>query len=222
MLHAAGALLVMSVNPLSLGVLRPPGSWGADIAVGDAQPLGIPSCFGGPSAGFLAARESLLRRMPGRIVGQSVDRDGKRAFLLTLQAREQHIKRERATSNICSNQALAALAVTIHLAVLGPLGLRETALQCLQKAHYLRDRMLRELPVESASRRPFFNEFALSLRRSPAEVIARMEEEGFYAGTDLGAMEPERRAGLLGVAVTERRSRGEMDRYVEAMKGVLR
>jgi glycine dehydrogenase subunit 1 len=220
-LHAAGALLIVSANPLSLGILKPPGEWGADIAVGDTQPLGLAPSFGGPSAGYLAARESLLRRMPGRIVGQSVDREGKRAFLLTLQAREQHIKRERATSNICSNQALAALAVTVHLATLGPAGFRETAEQCLQKAHYLHDRMLRELPVEGAARRPFWNEFTLRLKKDPAAVIARMEEEGFYAGVDLGALEGGCRAGLLGVAVTERRTLPEMDRYVEAMRRVL-
>jgi glycine dehydrogenase subunit 1 len=221
LVHAAGALFVMSVNPVSLGVLRPPGAWGADIAVGDGQPLGIPSSFGGPSVGFLAARESLLRRMPGRIVGESIDRDGKRAYLLTLQAREQHIKRERATSNICSNQALAALAVTVHLAALGPNGLREVGEQCMQKARYLHDRLLRELRVEPAGRKPFFDEFALRLPRDPAVVIERMEQEGFYAGTDLGALEPSRRAGLLGVAVTERRTRDELDRYVAAMKRVL-
>jgi glycine dehydrogenase subunit 1 len=222
LVHAVGALLVVSVNPLSLGILEPPGRLGADIAVGDAQTLGLPQSFGGPSVGFMAARESLLRRMPGRIVGESIDRDGKRAYLLTLQAREQHIKRERATSNICSNQALAALAVTVHLATLGPAGLRETAEQCLRKAHYLRDAMLRELPVLAAAERPFFDEFAVRPPRPPRAVIEAMQEEGFLAGVDLGALEPGRRDGLLSVAVTERRSRAEMDRYVEAMKKVLR
>ena len=222
LVHAAGALLIMSVNPLSLGVLKPPGAWGADIAVGDGQPLGLWSSFGGPSVGFMAAREGLLRRMPGRIVGESVDRDGKRAYLLTLQAREQHIKRERATSNLCSNQALAALAVTVHLSVLGPRGLRETAERCLQKAHYLHDRVLGELPVEPASPGPFFNEFTVRPRVAPSVVVERMEAEGFLAGVDLGLLDPALRSGLLGVAVTERRTREEMDRYVEAMKRVLR
>jgi glycine dehydrogenase subunit 1 len=219
--HAVGALLIQSANPLSLGVLDPPGELGADIAVGDAQPLGLPQSYGGPTVGFIAAREALLRRLPGRIVGQSVDREGRRAYLLTLQAREQHIKRERATSNICSNQALAALAVTVHLATLGPQGLQETAEQCVQKAHYLHDRMARELPVQPVSDGPFFNEFALRLRRDPAEVVRAMESEGFYAGIPLAALEPGRYDGLLGVAVTERRTRAEMDRYVDAMRRVL-
>ena len=222
LVHSAGALFVMSVNPLSLGILKPPGAWGADMAVGDGQPLGIPSSFGGPSVGFMAARESLLRRLPGRIVGQSVDRDGRRAFLLTLQAREQHIKRERATSNICSNQALAALAMTVHLSVLGPRGLEQTARLCLGKAHYLHDRMLKELEVEDASPGAFWNEFTVRPRMPPSVVIERMEAEGFLAGVDLGLLDPASRQGLLCVAVTERRTKGEMDGYLRAMERVLR
>jgi glycine dehydrogenase subunit 1 len=225
LVHAAGSLLVMSANPMSLSVLRSPGEWGADVAVGDVQPFGIPSYFGGPSAGYITARETLLRKMPGRIVGQSLDRQGRRAYLLTLQAREQHIKRERATSNICSNQALAALAATIYLATMGRRGLRRVAEHCLQKAHYLHDRLL-ELPgVRPLHDRPFFHEFSIVLPRDPQVVLERMEAEGFYAGVDLGRLDPQNGkaagGGVLTVAVTEARTRDELERYVESLGRVL-
>jgi glycine dehydrogenase subunit 1 len=225
LVHAGGALLVVSANPMSLAVLRSPGEWGADVAVGDVQPFGIPTYFGGPSAGYITAREALLRKMPGRIVGQSLDRQGRRAYLLTLQAREQHIKRERATSNICSNQSLAALAATVYLATMGPQGLRAVGEQCLQKAHYLHGRLL-ELPgVRPVHDRPFFNEFSLLLPRDPQKVLADMEAQGFYAGVDLGRLDRVNgRAaggGVLTVAVTEARTRDELDRYVETMRKAL-
>jgi len=220
--HENGSLLIVSANPLSLGVLRSPGEWGADIAVGDTQPLGLPSYFGGPSAGYIAATDKLLRKMPGRIAGQSLDQDGKRAFLLTLQAREQHIKRERATSNICSNQALAALATTVYLAVLGRRGIREVAEQNLHKAHYLYARLLEQTPARGMYDRPFFNEFPVLLPGTVSELLPRMEEAGFFAGVDLHRLDPAMPDGALLVAVTERRSREEMDRYVEAWKEVLR
>ena len=224
--HANGSLLVVCANPLSLGVLRPPGQWGADVAVGDVQPFGLPSYFGGPSAGYITAREALLRKMPGRIVGQSLDRQGRRAFLLTLQAREQHIKRERATSNICSNQALAALAAAVYLAAVGRGGFRQVAEQCLHKAHYLYDRVLEVPGVKPLHERPFFNEFSLVLPKDTKLVLAAMEEEGFFAGVDLGGLDPELAAGsgksVLTVAVTEARTREEMDRYADALRRVLR
>jgi glycine dehydrogenase subunit 1 len=226
LVHEAGSLLVLAVNPMSLGVLRSPGQWGADVAVGDVQPFGIPSYFGGPSAGYITARESLLRKMPGRIVGQSLDRQGRRAFLLTLQAREQHIKRERATSNICSNQALAALAATVYLAAAGRRGIRQVSEQCLQKAHYLHQRLLAIPKLEPLHEQPFFNEFTLRLPKDADTVLADMEAEGFFAGVDLSRLDPE--AGsepvhrTLTVAVTEARTREEMDRYVETMRRVLR
>ncbi|UCF97906.1 MAG: aminomethyl-transferring glycine dehydrogenase subunit GcvPA [Spirochaetaceae bacterium] len=220
--HANGALLVVSANPLSLGVLKPPGDWGADIAVGDTQPLGLSTYFGGPSAGYITATEKLLRKMPGRIAGQSLDRDGRRAFLLTLQAREQHIKRERATSNICSNQALAALATTVYLAALGKRGIREVAEQNLRKAHYLQTRLLEATNAEALFARPFFNEFPIVLPKRAAEVLPRMEESGFYAGVDLHRLDPTVSDRTMLVAVTERRTREEMDRYVKALKEVLR
>jgi glycine dehydrogenase subunit 1 len=219
--HENGSLLIVSANPLSLGLLKPPGEWGADIAVGDTQPLGLPSYFGGPSVGYITATEKLLRKMPGRIAGQSLDQEGARAFLLTLQAREQHIKRERATSNICSNQALAALATTVYLASLGRRGIREVAEQNLHKAHYLHRRLLEQTPAEAMYDRQFFNEFPVVLPRPAAEVLPRMEEAGFYAGVELHRLDPKLPEGAVLIAVTERRTREEMDAYVEAMKGAI-
>jgi glycine dehydrogenase subunit 1 len=221
-LHDNGSLLILSTNPLSLGVLKPAGEWGADIGIGDTQPLGLPSYFGGPSVGYITATEKLLRKMPGRIAGQSLDREGKRAFLLTLQAREQHIKRERATSNICSNQALAALATTVYLATLGRQGIREIADQNTQKAHYLYGRLANETPAKPLFDRPFFNEFPIVLPNKAADVLPRMEEKGFFAGVDLHRLDPSIPNGALAIAVTEKRTCGEMDAFVEALKEVLR
>jgi len=226
--HAAGALLVQCADPLSLGALRSPGDWGADVAAGDAQPCGLPSYFGGPTVGYLAARQAYLHRLPGRIAGQSVDRDGRRAFVLTLQAREQHIKRERATSNICSNQALAALAVAVYLASVGRQGLAEAARQSAAKAHYLAERLGRETRARPLAARPFFLEFPLELPGPAAPVLKDMEEQGFFAGLPLERLAPElapdgAEAGrLILVAVTEKRTREELDRYVQAMKRILK
>ena len=189
--HAAGALLVQLADPLTLGALRSPGDWGADVAAGDAQPCGLPPYFGGPTVGYLAARQALLHRLPGRIAGQSVDRDGRRAFVLTLQAREQHIKRERATSNICSNQALAALAVAVYLASVGRHGLAEAARQSAAKAHYLAERLGRETRARPLAARPFFLEFPVVLPGPAAPVLKRMEEQGFFAGLPLERLAPE-------------------------------
>jgi glycine dehydrogenase subunit 1 len=221
-LHDNGSLLILSANPLSLGVLKPAGEWGADIAIGDTQPLGLPSYFGGPSVGYITAAKKLLRKMPGRIAGQSLDQEGKRAFLLTLQAREQHIKRERATSNICSNQALAALATTVYLATLGRQGIREGAEQNTQKAHYLYGQLVKETAAEPLFDCPFFNEFPIVLPKKAADVLSQMEERGFYAGVDLGRLDPSIPEETLAIAVTERRTREEIDAFVEALKEVLR
>jgi glycine dehydrogenase subunit 1 len=224
--HAAGALLVQSADPLSLGVLRSPGDWGADVAAGDAQPCGLPPYFGGPTVGYLAARQAFLHRMPGRIAGQSVDRDGRRAFVLTLQAREQHIKRERATSNICSNQALAALAVAVYLVSAGKRGLAEAARQSAAKAHYLAERLGRETGAKPLAAHPFFLEFPLLLPAASAPVLRRMEAEGFFAGLPLERLAPELAPAdaerIILVAVTEKRTREELDRYVDALKRILK
>jgi glycine dehydrogenase subunit 1 len=230
--HANNSLLVISSNPISLGVLKSQGEWGADLAVGDTQPCGLPATFGGPSVGYIAARRSLLRKMPGRIVGQSLDKDQRRAYLLTLQAREQHIKRERATSNICSNQALAALATTVYLATLGRQGLKQLSLLNAQKAHYLYNRLTGELSLKPLYRAPFFNEFSVRLPGDPAALLSRMEEEGIFAGLELASFYPESAqsaqsaqsaeyADVITVAVTEKRTRQDLDRYVDAMKRIL-
>jgi glycine dehydrogenase subunit 1 len=198
------------------------------VAAGDAQPCGLPCYFGGPTAGYLAARQAYLHRLPGRIAGQSVDRDGRRAFVLTLQAREQHIKRERATSNICSNQALAALAVAVYLASVGRQGLAEAARQSAAKAHYLAGRLGRETRARPLAARPFFLEFPLELPGPAAPVLQGMEEQGFFAGLPLEGLAPElapdgtEAERIILVAVTEKRTREELDRYVEALKRILK
>ena len=223
MVHDSKALLAVSSNPLSLGMLRSQGEWGADIGFGDTQVFGLHPCFGGPTVGYIAARQAHLRKMPGRIVGQSRDTEGKRAFVLTLQAREQHIKRERATSNICSNQALAALATTVHLAAVGKEGLKEAAQQNFRKAHYLYDRLVSELPVKPLYDRPFFNEFTLVLEsKDAASVLAAMEKKGILGGIALTSFLPDASPKALIVAVTEKRTREELDRYVEVMREVLK
>lgn len=219
--RAAGALFVTSVDPISLGILEPPGSYGADIAVGEGQPLGLGLGFGGPYLGFLAAREAFLRQLPGRIAGRTVDARGRRGFVLTLQAREQHIRREKATSNICSNQALMALAATVYLSLMGPEGLRCVADLCLEKAHYAAGRLTAVPGVSLAFDRPFFKEFALRLPRPAAAVLAGLAERGFLAGPDLAPLGPET-AGCILVAVTEKRTRAEIDALAAALEEVCR
>ncbi len=183
--HAIGALLVVSVNPAALGLLEAPGRAGADIVVGDAQAFGCPPSFGGPSVGFLACRQDHIRQIPGRLVSQTVDADGRVCYALTLQAREQHIRRAKATSNICSNQALSALAATIHLALLGPAGLAQRADICLQRAHYLQSRLCALPGVRLLVEGPFFNEFALLLPGSAAKFRAAMRARGVDPGVPL-------------------------------------
>jgi glycine dehydrogenase subunit 1 len=216
----AGALFVAIVDPLSLGLLQPPGEYGADIAVGEGQAMGNYLNFGGPYLGFMGAREKLMRRMPGRIVGETVDIEGRRGFVLTLQTREQHIRRERATSNICSNQALNALAALVYLSWLGKAGLPELGELCARKADYLRGRLL-ELPgVEAFTAGPVLREFAVTLPLPASEVIAALAPLGFLAGVSLGRWWPELERVLL-VAVTERRTRAQMDAFVAELDRVL-
>jgi glycine dehydrogenase subunit 1 len=218
--HAAGALSIAVVDPLSLGVLRPPGEYDADIAVGEGQAMGNYLNFGGPYLGFMGARERLLRRMPGRIVGETVDVEGKRGFVLTLQTREQHIRRERATSNICSNQALNALAALVYLSWLGRAGLPELGELCARKADYLRGRLL-ELPgVEPFTGGPVFREFAVRLPLPASEAVAALAPAGFLAGVSAGRWWPELEDVLL-VAVTERRTREQMDAFVAELRRFL-
>ena len=189
--HRSRALFVAVVNPISLGILAPPGSYGADIALGEGQPLGNPISFGGPLLGFFATTSKLMRKMPGRLVGQTHDDQGRRGYVLTLQAREQHIRRESATSNICSNEALCALAATIYLSLMGPSGLRKVAELCTWNAHYLHDKIAKIPEYEFPFDGPFFNEFAVRGRRPPAERNRRLLERGIIGGKMTEADSPE-------------------------------
>jgi glycine dehydrogenase subunit 1 len=219
-LHGKKALLVVVTNPVALAVLKPPGEMGADLACGEAQSLGLALGAGGPYLGFLAATEALERRLPGRLVGQTVDGQGRRGFVLTLQAREQHIRREKATSNICSNQALCALQAAIHLALLGRAGLREVAEQCLARTAYAKAKLSAlpgcSLPFDG----PGFHEFVLKLPRPAEEVFARLLKRGIVPGLPLGRHFPELGDSLL-VCVTERRSRGQIDRLTDGLGRAL-
>jgi glycine dehydrogenase subunit 1 len=210
--HAQGALVVASVDPLSLGLLLPPGAWGADIAVGEGQALGNPMSFGGPFVGFMATKKDFMRQLPGRIVGATVDTKGRPGYCLTLQAREQHIRRERATSNICTNQALMALTASIYLATLGPHGLREVGEQCLAKAHYAADRITSVTGFSRPHHAPFFKEFVVRTPRPPAELNATLAKNGIIGGLDLGPFSPDWTNQWL-LCVTEKRTREEIDRF---------
>lgn len=215
-----GALFVVSFDPISLGLLKRPGQYGADIAVAEGQCLGNPMAYGGPYLGIMACREQFVRKIPGRLVGQTVDRNGKRCWVLTLQTREQHIRREKATSNICTNQGLFALRAAVYLAALGPEGLRETATLCLQKAHYLADR-LAAVGVPLKYRRPFFKEFTVQTPGDAAVPAQRLLKAGYHAGLPLGRWYPALR-DCLTIAVTEKRTRAEMDGFVEGVREALR
>ncbi|MFP4176514.1 MAG: aminomethyl-transferring glycine dehydrogenase subunit GcvPA [Planctomycetota bacterium] len=220
MAHNAGALAVMSCYPISLGMLKTPGEMGADIATAEGQCLGLPLSFGGPYLGCMAAREKYLRQMPGRIVGATTDTEGRRGFVLTLQTREQHIRRERATSNICTNEALCALASLVYLSHLGKQGLQEVAQLCADKAAYAAERIDSIPGVEVRNDAPFFNEFVCELPVESSELINRMIRKGFAPGFPLGRYSPGRKNQLL-VSVTEKRSREEIGTYAEALEGSL-
>lgn len=209
-----GALFIAAVDPISLAILEPPASFGADIVVGEGQALGNAMNFGGPGFGFFACKNDYLRKMPGRVVGATTDSRGERGFILTMQAREQHIRREKSTSNICTNQALCALAATVYLSVMGKEGLRQVAELCVQKSHYLHDELLKTgkfAPVFSA---PFFKEFALQYTGGKLEALQEaMFQAGFMPGIALTAS-PGLTNCLL-IAVTEKRTKAEMDAYVK-------
>lgn len=217
--HEYGALTVACVDPVSLAILQPPGEYGADIAAGEGQPLGNPLNYGGPHFGFLAAKQKLVRKMPGRIVGQTTDSEGRRGFVLTLQAREQHIRREKAVSNICSNQALNALAATVYLSVMGKQGLKQVAELCLSKSHYAYSKLLATGRFEKVCDAPFFREFAVRSVDEPVETInRRLRDRGMIGGLALERYYPEMKNCWL-VAVTEKRTRQEIDAFVEAAAG---
>lgn len=212
LVHGAGARLIAGCNPISMAVLQTPAECGADIAVGEGQPLGLPMAFGGPYLGFMATTRDMMRKLPGRIVGETVDSDGKRGFVLTLQAREQHIRREKASSNICSNQALCALTASVYLSAMGPEGLREAALQCTSKAHYLREK-LRAAGLRPVYDKPFFHEFVTDCPADTARLSAKLEEEGYLGGLPLPG-------GRMLWCTTEMNTKEEMDRLADLVKEV--
>jgi glycine dehydrogenase subunit 1 len=213
--HGSKAMFVVSSNPLALGALTPPGKFGADIVIGDAQPFGIPSAFGGPHCGYFAVSKKLMRKVPGRLVGQTVDEDGVRGFVLTLQAREQHIRRDKATSNICSNQALNALAASVAMTALGKQGVKEMAIQNIQKAHYAK-KALKSAGLEVAFEGPSFNEFVVKLKAPVRDLNLHLLQKGMIGGYDLGLTD-ETLANHMLVAVTELRSKEEIDAFAKEL-----
>jgi glycine dehydrogenase subunit 1 len=213
--HAAGALAIASVNPTSLALLTSPGECGFDTAVGEGQPLGIDMNFGGPWAGFIAAKKEFIRGMPGRIVGETVDAEGKRGFTLTLQAREQHIRREKASSNICTNQALMALRATIYLETLGPGGLRRVAELCVQRTHELAEKIAKVPGVKIPFQYPFFHEFVAEIPH-PTQTLTRLQERGFLGGLYLQPIFRDLRDHVL-LCCTERNTSADIDAFVAAL-----
>lgn len=205
-----GAVFIASFDPVCAGVLKRPGDYGADIAVAEGQGLGVPLQYGGPYLGILACRKEYLRKVPGRLVGQTTDRNGKRCWVLTLQTREQHIKREKATSNICTNQGLLALRATVHLAALGPQGLKETAELCVRKAHYAATELCKVPGVSLRFKTPFAKEFALNMPGDVKALLAKLRAAGYHAGLPLGRWYPNL-ANCITVAVTEKRTKAEIE-----------
>lgn len=209
-IHSNKSLLIVSSDPISLALLKSPGESGADIAVGEGQSLGNSLSFGGPYLGFMAVTEKLMRKMPGRIVGETVDKNGNRGFVLTLQTREQHIRREKATSNICSNQALNALAATIYLTIMGKEGLKEAANLCLQKSHYAYDQLIKTGKFSPVFSKPFFKEFVLKSNEPVKELNGKLLRSKIIGGYEVEKDYPELKNGWL-VAVTEKRTKKEID-----------
>jgi len=214
--HAKGALICVVANPTALAMFKTPGDMGADIVVGDGQPLGIPMWYGGPSVGFFTTRKNMVHKMAGRLVGETVDNRGQRSYVLTLTSREQHIKRERATSNICTNQGLIALGTAVYLSLLGKSGLRQVAELCYQKAHYAAAQLSQIDGMGLCFTEPFFHEFALCVGRPVAEVNEHLLEHGILGGYDLGQDYPALKDHML-IAVTEMNSKEEIDTLVEVL-----
>ncbi len=217
--HEVGALVAVAVNPLALGMLKTPGEMGADIVVGEGQPLGLPLSFGGPYLGIFATRKEYIRKISGRLVGETTDTNGKRAYVLTLTAREQHIRRDKASSNICTNQGLLALAATIHMSLLGKHGLRKVAELNYHKAHYAAQQIASIKGFSVCMDQPFFNEFVVCCPDSARELNAHLLENGFLGGYELENDFPEMKNHLL-VAVTEMNSKDEIDMYCEILAEV--
>jgi glycine dehydrogenase subunit 1 len=215
--HEYGGLLAVSANPMALGLLRPPSEFGADFVVGEGQPLGIPMSFGGPYLGFFATRNELIRKISGRLVGETDDHAGRRGYVLTLTAREQHIRREKATSNICTNQGLMALAATIYLSLLGKNGLTEVANLCFQKAHYAAQTINKIPGYHVNSKAEFFNEFMVKCPKDPKEINEFLLDEGILGGLPLGEYYPSLKDYML-IAVTEKNSRESIDLLAELLE----
>ncbi len=215
--HGQGALVCVVVNPTALAMFKTPGAMGADIVVGEAQPLGIPLWFGGPYLGFFTTKKSYVHKMAGRLVGETVDSRGQKAYVLTLTAREQHIKRERATSNICTNQGLLALASAVYMAVLGKNGLKQVANLCYQKAHYAAEQLGKIDGYRLCFSQPFFHEFTLCCPKPVAEINEHLLEHGIMGGYDLGRDYPSLKDHML-IAVTEMNSKEEIDLLVEVLQ----
>lgn len=217
--HDKGAMFVVNANPIALGMLKPPGEFGADVVCGEGQPLGLPLYFGGPYLGYFACLEKFQRRMAGRLSGMTVDNRGQRAFVLTLQTREQHIRREKATSNICSNEALCALAAGVYMSLLGKQGLKEVASQCLQKAHYAQAQIAKLPGFEPVYRRAFFNEFMFKTPVPPKQLQEALAQRKILGPLDVGRFYPELN-GVAMFAVTEKRTKAEIDNLVAALEVV--
>ncbi|CUS77050.1 glycine dehydrogenase (decarboxylating) alpha subunit [Candidatus Kryptonium thompsonii] len=216
--HSKGALFIVAIDPISLGILVPPGEYGADIVIGEGQSLGIPLSFGGPYLGIFATKEFLIRKIPGRLSGVTIDRNGERGFTLTLQTREQHIRREKATSNICTNQGLMMLAATVYMALMGKQGLREVATLCLQKSHYLAEQISKIDGFKLKYNQPFFKEFVVQTPIPASKIKEKLQAKKILPGIDLSKFSGYG-DGLL-IAVTEKRTKKEMDLFVEELKSL--
>jgi glycine dehydrogenase subunit 1 len=222
--HRAGALLIVIVDPISLGLFKPPGEYGADVVVAEGQSLGLPTCFGGPHLGIFASRMAHVRRLSGHLVGQTVDAEGRRGYVLTLATREQHIRRAKATSNICTNSALCAVGAGVYLATMGKTGLRQVAELCFHKSHYAAAEIgkLKGFTINpQAPAKPFFQEFVVRLPRPASDISRRLREQGIVGGYDLGGDYPQFQQHML-VAVTEVNTRAAIDRLARALGEMAR
>ena len=217
--HKKNALFIAVVNPITLGVLKPPGEYGADIAVGDGQPLGIPTSYGGPYLGFFACTEKVLRKVPGRLIGLAKDTEGRRGFVMTLQAREQHIRRDKATSNICTNQALMAIRALIFACALGREGIREVGELNINNSHYAYEKVTSITDISGKFEAPFFNEFVVQMDSPPREVNEKLLEQGILGGVPLGWWYPELDDCML-ICVTETKTVEQINRFARTLEGI--
>jgi glycine dehydrogenase subunit 1 len=216
---AKKASFIASVDPISLGILKKPGELGVDIVVGEGQGLGIPVQFGGPYLGFMATKKDYMRKLPGRVVGETVDKNGKRSYVLTLTAREQHIRREKATSNICSNQGLNVLAATVYMVTLGKEGLKEVAMQSTQKAHYAFEQLTKSGKYKPLFDKPFFKEFAITSDQDADSINMKLRKENIVGGYHLGKDYSQFKNAVL-YAVTEKRTKEEIDKLSSVLEGI--